>query len=92
MAHPLVRSFRDDFDREWEVRAVQEELTERRRQLLPRPELAEGWLLFTSSAERRRLYPLPPGWYVASDELLTRWCDEAKVATPHDDATSEART
>lgn len=91
MPHPLVRIFRDDFDREWEVHAVQEELTDRRRRLLPRPELADGWLLFTSGAERRRLYPLPPGWYVASDQILTRWCDDASEVTSHDDTASGAQ-
>jgi hypothetical protein len=90
MAHPLVRIFRDDLDREWEVRAVQEDLTDQRRRLLLRPELADGWLLFTSSSEHRRLYPLPPGWYVASDELLTRWCGDASLVAPHDDAATEA--
>lgn len=77
MAHPPVRIFRDNYDREWEVRAVQEQLTERRRRLLPRPELALGWLLFTSGGERRRLDPLPPGWHVATDALLNRWCADA---------------
>jgi hypothetical protein len=82
MGHPLVRSFRDEFDREWEVRAIQEELTEGRRRFLPSPELAHGWLLFTRGEERRRLHPLPPGWYVASEELLSRWVEDATQAPP----------
>ena len=76
-----VRIFRDELNREWEVRAVRENLTERRMRLLPRPELANGWLLFRLGEERRRLAPLPPGWFVATDVQLTRWCDDAEPAT-----------
>jgi hypothetical protein len=76
-----IRIFRDELNREWEVRAVREDLTERRMRLLPRPELANGWLLFRLGEERRRLAPLPPGWFVASDVQLTRWCDDAEPAT-----------
>ena len=76
-----IRVFRDELDREWEVRAVREDLTERRMRLLPRPELANGWLLFRLGEERRRLAPLPPGWFVATDVQLTRWCDDAEPAT-----------
>lgn len=75
-----VRIFRDELNREWEVRAVREALTERRVRLLPRPELANGWLLFRLGEERRRLAPLPPGWFVATDVQLTRWCDDAEPA------------
>jgi hypothetical protein len=50
--------------------------------LLSKPELAHGWLLFTSGDERRRLEPLPPGWYVVSDEVLTRWCHDAVELPP----------
>lgn len=72
-----VRTFRDGGNRVWEVRAIQEQLTERRTRLLPRPELANGWLLFTSGKERRRFDALPPGWTLATDALLSRWCDDA---------------
>ena len=75
-----VRVFRDELNREWEVRAVRDDLTERRVRLLPRPELANGWLLFCLGEERRRLAPLPPGWFVATDVQLTRWCDDAEPA------------
>lgn len=76
----IIRIFRDELNREWEVRAVRENLTERRMRLLPRPELANGWLLFRLGEERRRLAPLPPGWFVATDVQLTRWCDDAEPA------------
>ena len=77
-----VRTFRDGEDRVWEVRAIQEQLTERRTRLLPRPELANGWLLFTSGEERRRFDALPPGWTLASDALLCRWCEDASPVVP----------
>ena len=77
-----MRTFRDDGNREWEVRAIQEQLTERRTRLLPRPELAKGWLLFTCGEERRRLEALPPGWALATDALLCRWCNDAAPVLP----------
>jgi hypothetical protein len=77
-----VRTFRDGRDREWEVRAIQEQLTERRTRLLPRPELANGWLLYTCDDERRRFDALPPGWTLASDALLCRWCEDASPVVP----------
>jgi len=77
-----VRTFRDVANREWEVRAIQEQLTERRTRLLPRPELAHGWLLFTCGEERRRFDTLPPGWTLATDALLCRWCDDAEPVLP----------
>ena len=78
-----VRTFQDGENRVWEVRAIQEQLTERRTRLLPRPELANGWLLFTSGEERRRFDALPPGWTLASDALLCRWCEDASPVLPH---------
>ena len=77
-----VRTFRDDGNREWEVRAIREQLTERQVRLLPRPELAEGWLLFTCGDERRRYEMLPPGWSLAPEALLRRWCDDASPVVP----------
>jgi hypothetical protein len=64
------------------VRAIQEQLTERRTRLLPRPELAQGWLLFTCGEERRRFDALPPGWTLASDAVLCRWCEDASPVVP----------
>ena len=77
-----VRTFRDDENRAWEVRAIQEQLTERRTRLLPRSELAQGWLLFTCGEERRRFDRLPPGWALATDDLLCRWCGDAEPVLP----------
>jgi hypothetical protein len=79
-----MRTFQDGDNRVWEVRAIQEQLTERRTRLLPRPELANGWLLFTCGEERRRFDALPPGWTLASDSLLCRWCEDASPVVPYE--------
>ena len=41
------------------------------------PALMLGALLFDSGEAQRRLEPLPAGWYIASEALLTRWCESA---------------
>jgi hypothetical protein len=77
-----LRTFRDERDREWEVRAIRPRQTDRRRHLVA-DDLANGWLLFTLGMERRRLAPLPPGWHQASETQLVRWCADAEqVVTP----------
>jgi hypothetical protein len=73
---PLLRIFRDYFGREWEVFVRAEEAVDARDDL-PNPLLMLGSLEFDSGQERRRLTPLPPGWYVAPDEMLSRWCEKA---------------
>jgi hypothetical protein len=72
----LLRIFRDYFGREWEVCAHAEFRVPAGGEL-PDPLLMLGSLEFDSGQERRRLTPLPPGWYVAPDELLSRWCEKA---------------
>ncbi|HEU4557177.1 MAG TPA: hypothetical protein VFS20_04980 [Longimicrobium sp.] len=39
----------------------------------------EGWLVFESGSERRRLMPIPPGWEIRSDADLERLCGRAKA-------------
>jgi hypothetical protein len=73
---PLLRIFRDDFGREWEVRMIQDGPAAST--ALPwNPALMLGALLFDSGEAQRRLEPLPAGWYVASEALLTLWCEAA---------------
>jgi hypothetical protein len=74
---PLLRIFRDYFGREWEVYVRCVDPAESEPSDLPNPLLMLGSLEFDSGQERRRLTPLPPGWYVAPDELLSRWCEKA---------------
>lgn len=82
MEQPVVRVFRDEYDREWEVRAISDDLTERRRRCFATPELANGWLLFTSGNERRRLFPYPAGWFAADEKVLSRWVEDVSDALP----------
>jgi hypothetical protein len=73
---PLLRIFRDDFGREWEVRMIQDRTADST-SVQWNPALMPGALLFDSGEAQRRLEPLPAGWYVASEALLTQWCDSA---------------
>jgi hypothetical protein len=34
--------------------------------------LANGWLVFESATEKRRLHPIPPGWSTLTDEQLAQ--------------------
>jgi hypothetical protein len=52
------------------------------------PEYAGGWLTFESSAERRRLAPIPPDWERATREQMSEWCARATRAR-RPDATSD---
>jgi hypothetical protein len=78
---PLLRIFRDDYGREWEVRAIayddaRDDMFSNAR--TPNPALMRGALMFDAGEAQRLLVPPPAGWYVASEALLTRWCEEAK--------------
>jgi hypothetical protein len=84
-----LRTFRDERDREWEVRAIRPQQADRRRHLIA-DDLANGWLLFTLGMERRRLAPLPPGWHQATETQLVRWCADAEqVATQPDEKSKD---
>jgi len=62
--------------------ALQTEERRTRRQLRVRMDggLAQGWLVFESAAEKRRLRPIPPGWTEQTDEELARLCGTAEMA------------
>jgi hypothetical protein len=40
-------------------------------------QLAGGWLTFESSAEKRRLAPIPAGWFELPEDSLLSLCGEA---------------
>lgn len=48
--------------------------------LLPKPGMSQGWLLFESRRERRRLVPIPEGWADLSVEGLEVLCGRAAPA------------
>ena len=76
-----VASFVDDGEVSWEVREIRNPILPDRRGLFARPEFANGWLLFMCGMERRRFAPFPPGWRLATDAQLRRWCAEAEPVT-----------
>lgn len=47
------------------------------RRLVVPNELRQGWLVFASPTERRRLAPIPPNWAALSDPELQRLADDA---------------
>lgn len=74
---PTMRQFRDDAGIEWKV-----SLTPRGSDAVSRenylPEAyREGWLVFESSQEKRRLAPVPPDWESTPIEELVRLCGKA---------------
>lgn len=45
---------------------------------VPVPErFADGWLVFKTAGERRRLAPIPGSWAEGGEDQLRLWCDEA---------------
>ncbi len=78
----LLRIFRDYYGREWEVRMMREEELNSV-VAASDPALALGALVFDLGEARRRLSPVPPGWYIASDALLSRWCEGATPLPPN---------
>lgn len=71
-----VLAFTDESDRAWEVREIRDPtLPERARRLLG--PYCNGWLLFMSGEERRRLAPYPAGWQHADAALLRCWVSDA---------------
>lgn len=75
----MVRSFRDDDGVTWEVREIREPaMAIVPTRLLTHPEFGDGWLLFSSARERRRLAPYPRDWRMLSTYELSAWCRRAR--------------
>jgi hypothetical protein len=72
-----ISFFTDETECCWEVREIRDPILPERRGFYVRPEFAAGWLLFISGNERRRMAPFPPGWRLATQDQLRRWCAEA---------------
>jgi hypothetical protein len=85
MGHEIqLRTFRDEADLEWEVRAITPTTRQDRRVPTLPADHANGGLLFTAGVERRRLAPFPPSWHLASEAQPQRWCAEATPVEPAD--------
>ena len=87
-----MRQFRDDAGMEWKVT-----LTPRGSDAVSResylPEAyREGWLVFESSQEKRRLAPVPPEWDSLPIEELVRLCGKAVPQTARAKAPADAKT
>lgn len=48
--------------------------------MLPQAGMSNGWLLFESDSEKRRLVPIPDGWADFSVEALEALCGRAAPA------------
>ena len=88
------RTFVDSSGKRWEVWLVTPASAERRksdrrhtperrknpfhRKLEVASEYSEGWLCFEGDGDKRRLAPVPEGWYEAGPERLATWLQAAK--------------
>jgi len=72
-----VLVFTDEFDRSWEVHEIRDPILPDGRNRFLRSEFSQGWLLFVSGDERRRLAPYPPGWRFADAARLRCWVNDA---------------
>ena len=75
-----MRTFVDESGTEWEVREIHvPTLAVVPKRYLPHPEFAEGWLLFSTASERRRVAPVPPDWMTRPSTELSTWCANAML-------------
>jgi hypothetical protein len=75
--------FVDSKGRDWAVREVKDpNLANIPRHLLTQPEFAEGWLLFETPGEKRRLAPYPDDWTHLSVKQLEESCKHASRVDP----------
>ena len=78
----MLRIFTDKAGVEWEVWDVRPEGTHRA--LVPDAELEDGWLVFQSRSEKRRLCPIPPEWEACPAERLYLLSRMASPVHPRD--------
>ena len=76
-ANAWVLVFTDEADRAWEVHEIRDPGSPNRPNRFLRGEYSQGWLLFVSGDERRRLAPYPPGWRFADAARLRCWVNDA---------------
>jgi hypothetical protein len=74
-----ARTFRDPAGGRWVVWSVRPETADSPQWQAPSvaPLMQKGWLCFESSTDKRRLFPIPPGWYFVDDDDLWRLCERA---------------
>jgi len=74
------RAFTDSAGVAWDAFAVHPSAEPGGRARLPEP-YQRGWLSFDSGRERRRLSPIPEGWFAMSDDELRAACARAEPAS-----------
>ncbi len=74
-----MRTFRDESNRDWTAfKVTPDALIYGRVEALP-PAYAQGWLVFESKEERRRLAPCPPEWETFPNAALRLMLERAEV-------------
>ena len=66
--------FQDEHGRYWTVWEVHLKVT-----ATVHPDFRNGWIVFESDDEKRRLAPIPTGWEKATEPMLRRWCEQAEA-------------
>jgi hypothetical protein len=85
-----VRQFRDAAGVEWKVSMTTRSSPAVSRDHYLPESYREGWLLFESENEKRRLAPVPRDWESLSDEALAMLCARAPQQTARPRPPSEA--
>lgn len=79
----MIMRFVDSEGRDWAVREVKDpNLAMIPPHLLTRPAFADGWLLFETPGEKRRLAPYPDDWTDLSVDQLEESCLHATRIDP----------
>ena len=78
---PRSAERRDAPERRTEHRSEQERRVRHGLRIRMASELANGWLVFESAHEKRRLVPIPDGWSERSDAALSALLAEAVPAS-----------
>ena len=94
----MLRGLRDSAGVEWRVWGVYPSKTspltgadEMGRRSLMGSAFADGWLCFESSAEKRRLAPIPRGWEERSQSEMEALLRQATIVAPRRPRTSDPR-
>lgn len=73
-----LRTFTDPAGVEWQAWDVRPDESHRRS--VPNSELENGWLVFESPSDKRRLCPIPADWETCPAERLQVLCGMASPA------------
>ncbi len=79
---PHAAERRDGPERRVDVRGKRERRVRQELRIRMASDLAQGWLVFESAHEKRRLRPIPDGWAERTDGELSALLIEA-VPAPH---------